>query len=380
MNTSRTYLDYNATTPLRPRVQEAFVEALNACGNASSVHVEGRAARASIERARGQVAALVGVPAAAVVFTAGGTEANNLAISGVIHGENVKRLLVSSIEHPGVLEPCRAAGIPVREIAVTADGCVDLDDLAVALSESPDRALLSVMLANNETGAIQPVAEIAGIARDNDVLIHTDAVQAAGRVEVDFQELGVDMLSLSSHKLGGPQGAGALIIRSGIKCRPLTLGGGQENRRRAGTENVAAIVGFGAACEEAAGIEPNLSRLRDTMEHNIADRVGQAQIACAETARLPNTTCLLVPGVPAEYLVIALDLEGFAVSSGSACSSGKVTRSHVLTAMGIADEVAECAIRISIGWDTDEQDLQRFVTALATCCERKKSAVADAAA
>ena len=380
MKASRTYLDHNATSPLRRRAREAFVQAIDAGGNASSVHVEGRAARASVERARGQVAALVNAPAPAVVFTSGGTEANNLAIYGVIRGENVKRLLISSIEHPSVLEPCRAAGLPVREIAVTADGSVDLKDLAVALSESPDRALLSVMLANNETGAIQPIGEIAGMARDHDVLIHTDAVQAAGRIDVDFQQLGVDLLSLSSHKLGGPQGAGALVVRDGIKCQPYTLGGGQENRRRAGTENVAAIVGFGAACEDAAGIEPNLLRLRDTMEHNIADRVGQAQIACAETARLPNTTCLLVPGVPAEYLVIALDLEGFAVSSGSACSSGKVTRSHVLTAMGIADEVAECAIRISIGWDTDEQDLQRFVTALATCCERKRSAVAEAAA
>lgn len=380
MNAPRTYLDHNATSPMRPRAREAFVQALDAGGNASSVHVEGRAARASAERARAQVAALVNAPAPSVVFTSGGTEANNLAISGVVEGESVKRLLVSSIEHPSVLEPCRAAGIPVREIAVTTDGCVDLDDLAVALSESPDRALLSVMLANNETGAIQPIVEIAGKAREHDVLIHTDAVQAPGRIGVDFQELGVDLLSLSSHKLGGPQGAGALVVRDGIECQPHMLGGGQESRRRAGTENVAAIIGFGAACEEVSGVTAGLDQLRHGMERDIADRIGDAQILCTQASRLPNTTCLLVPGISAEYLVIALDLEGFAVSSGSACSSGKVARSHVLTAMGIADEMAECAIRISIGWDTTEQDLQRFVTALATCCERKKSAVADAAA
>ncbi len=380
MNASRTYLDYNATAPLRPQAEAAFVAALRAGGNASSVHVEGRAARGFVERARGQVAALVNAPVTGVVFTSSGTEANNLAIAGAIGGEGVTRLLVSSIEHPSVLEPSRGAGVPVREIAVTPQGCVDLNDLASALAESRDRALLSVMLANNETGTVQHIAEFVAVAREHDVLIHVDAVQAVGKIDVDFRELGVDMISVSSHKLGGPQGAGALVMREGIKLQAQMLGGGQESRRRAGTENVAAIAGFGAAAETAAEFTSGVGDRRDAMERAIADQLPQAKVLCDEAARLPNTACLLVPGVPAEYLVIALDLEGFAVSSGSACSSGKVARSHVLTAMGIDDAMAECAIRVSIGWETSEQDLQRFVAALATCCERKMSAVAEAAA
>ncbi len=382
MSTHRTYLDHNATAPLRPQAAEAFARALQAGGNASSVHVEGRAARARIEHARDQVAALVKAPAAGVVFTSGGTEANNLAIAGCIAGEGVARLLVSSIEHPSVLEPSRAAGVPVREIAVTAQGVIDFDDLAVALAETDDRALLSVMLANNETGAVQPIAEIVRMAREYDVVVHADAVQAAAKIDVDFDALGVNLLSLSSHKLGGPQGAGALLTREGVKLRAQMHGGGQETRRRAGTENVAAIVGFGAAAEAAADSTGNGSivGLRDDMEKAIAIRLPDARILCADGPRLPNTTCLMVPRVQAEYLLIALDLEGFAVSSGSACSSGKVARSHVLSAMGIADELSDCAIRISIGWDTSEQELERFVAALAACCERKKSAVAEAAA
>lgn len=323
---------------------------------------------------------MVNAQVTGVVFTSSGTEANNLAIAGAIGGEAVTRLLVSSIEHPSVLEPSCAAGVPVREIAVTPRGCVDLNDLASALAESDGRALLSVMLANNETGAIQPIAEIVAMACEHDVLFHVDAVQGAGRISLDFEELGVDMISLSSHKLGGPQGAGALIVREGIKLQAQMFGGGQESRRRAGTENVPAIAGFGAAAEAAVDFTSGMGDRRDAMEHAITDQLPQAMVLCDEAARLPNTTCLLVPGVPAEYLVIALDLEGFAVSSGSACSSGKVARSHVLTAMGIDDETAECAIRVSIGRETSEQDLQRFVAALAICCERKKSAVAEAAA
>ena len=377
MSPKRTYLDYNATAPLRPEASAALVDALGRCGNASSVHSEGRAARASIEAARGEVAGLVNAEPAQVIFTGGGTEANNLAIRGVIGAEGVSRILVSGIEHPSVLETAAGAGVSMRRIAVTPDGLADLADLQRALSDDDGRALVCVMLANNETGAIQPVMEIARLAHEHGALMHTDAVQAAGKVETDFRVLGVDMMALSGHKIGGPQGVGALIVRDGIKLDPQALGGGQELKRRAGTENVPAIAGFGAAARCAAdGLAGTaaIAELRDHMERTIVNRLPDAVVLCAGTSRLPNTTCLAVPGVSAEYLVIALDLAGFAVSSGSACSSGKVARSHVLEAMGLDGDIGDCAVRVSLGWANEPGEIDRFSGALVEICERKLTA------
>lgn len=376
-------MDFNATAPLRPQAADALAQAIQVCGNPSSVHFEGRSARARVESARDQVAELINAAAAGVVFTSGGTEANNLAVSGVIAAEGTSRLLISAIEHPSVLEAARDAGVPVREIAVTSDGVVDLDDLTRALAEDSGRALVSVMLANNETGVLQPVAEVALLAHRHGAIVHTDAVQAVGRTETDFAALGVDLMSLSSHKIGGPQGAGALILGNGLRLHAQMRGGGQELKRRAGTENVAAIAGFGAAakCAGANGQErAELTRLRDLMERDIADRLPGAMILGCAAERLPNTTCVAVRGVAAEYLVIALDLAGFAVSSGSACSSGKVARSHVLGAMGIDKELADCAIRVSLGWSTGEQQVRAFVKTLVQACKRKTETAVEAAA
>lgn len=357
--------------------------AIEAGGNASSIHTEGRVARNRIERAREQVATLANAPTSGVVFTSGGTEANCLAIMGVIKAEAVERLLVSSIEHPSVLEVCRASGIPVREIAVTSQGVVDMDDLAQALSGGSGRALVSVMLANNETGALQPVKDIAPLAHEHDALLHTDAVQAAGKIEIDFAGLGIDLMTLSSHKIGGPQGAGALIVREGLKLQAQILGGGQELRRRAGTENVPAISGFGEAAVHAgvaAAKRGYMSDLTSRMEKAIVERLDDVTVFSDATDRLPNTSCLAVPGSEAEYLLIALDLQGFAISSGSACSSGKVARSHVLSAMGVADQLSDCAVRISLGWNTTQDEVERFADAFVRCCERKKSSATEVAA
>jgi len=381
--TERIYLDFNATAPLRPEAAEAVGHALTTWGNASSVHYEGRTARANIELARDQVAELVNGVEAGIVFTGGGTEANNLAVSGVISAEGISRILVSAIEHPSVLEAARAVGIPLREVSVGSNGVIELDDLAQGLGEDDGRALVSVMLANNETGAVQPVAEITNLAHHHGAVVHTDAVQAAGKMAVDFSALGVDMMSLSSHKIGGPQGAGALLLRDGLKLHAQMRGGGQEMKRRAGTENVAALAGFGAAARYVSANtaeRTELARLRTVMESAIAGQLPEANILCATADRLPNTSCVAVRGVPAEYLLIALDLAGFALSSGSACSSGKVTRSHVLGAMGVGDDLADAAIRISLGWSTSERQVRQFTEIFAEMCKRRIGAAAVAAA
>ncbi|MGI9415854.1 MAG: cysteine desulfurase family protein, partial [Hyphomicrobiales bacterium] len=252
MSEQRTYLDHNATAPLRPEAARAMSQAMHRCGNASSVHREGRTAHAVIETARAQLAALVNADAAGVVFTSGGTEANNLALGGVIGAEGVTRILLAGIEHPSVLEAAATMGVPVRHIAVTSGGVIDLDDLRLALGDGEGRAVVCAMLANNETGAVQPVGEVVRLAREHDALVHTDAVQAVAKIETDFRALGVDMMALSGHKIGGPLGSGALILRDGVKLDPRIRGGGQELKRRAGTENVPAIAGFGAAARCAA--------------------------------------------------------------------------------------------------------------------------------
>ncbi len=364
---TRTYLDYNATAPLRPEARDAMVAALGDVGNASSVHAEGRAARARIERARSAVAALAGGEAKLTTFVSGGTEANNTVLTPDwrIGGEIVDlgTLLVGATEHPSVMAGGGFAVDETHTIPVDGEGIVDREALAALLARAGGRALVSVMLANNETGAIQPVAEVAAIAHEAGALVHCDAVQAAGRIPFDIKGLGVDVVTLSAHKIGGPQGAGAIVRASeAVTFAPLITGGGQERRTRAGTENVAAIAGFGAAAE-AARADLDKAEGWSAWRDRLAETVGpQATVFSAGVPRLPQTLCLAVPGLPAETLVIALDLAGVAVSSGSACSSGKVAPSHVLKAMGVDAELAKCAIRLSLGWESAENDLDSFAT------------------
>ena len=373
---ARTYLDWNATAPLRPQAREAVLAACGLTGNPSSVHAEGRAARALIERAREQVANLVGAKPRGVIFTSGATEANILALTPKIElGSDQRprdRLLVSAIEHPSVRCGGRFPQDAIEEIPVTREGAVDLGKLEARLTElSRDgrRALVSIMLANNESGVIQPIQNAAEMIHAVGGLLHVDAVQAAGRVPFTWEALGADLLSLSSHKLGGPQGAGALIVGNEALhlADPLIRGGGQERGSRAGTEAVAAIAGFGAAAQaarEALGEEPlRVSGLRDRFESGLRHISPDAVVFGAQTDRLPNTTLFAIPGMRADTAVIALDLEGVAVSSGAACSSGKVQPSHVLAAMGFGPEITKSAIRGSFGYATTESDVDRGLDA-----------------
>jgi len=372
--TNRIYLDWNATAPLRPEARAAVAAALDRAGNPSSIHAEGRAARQLIERAREQVAALVGAESKLVTFTSGGTEANNLALTPAVQAGDQKtprdRLLVSAIEHVSVRAGGQFVGDAVEEIPVTTAGMVDCAALARRLAAlAPQRALVSVMLANNETGVIQPICEVAAAAHEAGALLHVDAVQAAGRVSCNINELGADLLTLSAHKLGGPKGAGALIRRDETLHlpHPLVRGGGQERGLRGGTENVAAIAGFGAAAEAGRlALETDALRmtaLREQLEASLKAATPKAIIFGEGAGRVPNTTLVAVPGMKAETAVIALDLAGFAVSSGAACSSGKVQPSHVLAAMGASPELAGGGVRISLGWTTTQSEIDCFVDA-----------------
>jgi cysteine desulfurase len=365
----RTYLDHNATSPLRPEAAAAMARALALPGNPSSVHAEGRAARAAVEAARDEVAALVGAAPKHVIFTSGGTEACNTALSPGLRAAGSAgpaTLLVGAAEHPCVLEGHRFPPDRVERIPVDRDGVVDLGWLAGRLERADGPVLVSVQLANNETGALQPVAEAARIVHRHGGLIHTDAVQAAGRLPVDLAELGVDALSLSAHKLGGPKGAGALVLASDRVelAGRLIRGGGQERGARAGTENVAAIAGFGAAAAAARaaldGEPARLAALREEAERALRAAVPGVTVFAAGVRRLPNTLAFAVPGVRAETALIAFDLAGLALSSGSACSSGKVRRSHVLDAMGVEPALGEGALRVSFGWSSTGEDVIRF--------------------
>ena len=372
----RSYLDYNATAPLRDEVRAAIIDALSLTGNPSSVHEEGRAARAAIEAARSKVAKLVGARPEDVIFTSGGTEANALALAPQ-RGE-AWHCYVSAVEHPSVLAGGRFHPETMTQIPVTPDGVIDLEILARELAKhhlEGWRPLVSLMAANNETGAIQPVAEAAKIVKDAGGLFHTDAVQAAGRIRLEIPALGADMLSLSAHKIGGPKGVGALVLREGVSVEPLLKGGGQERRRRAGTENVPGIVGFGVAAELASADLARVDEivaLRDELEAKVVSLAPDAVVLSARVQRLPNTSCIAVPGAKAETLVIGLDLAGVAVSSGSACSSGKVEASHVLAAMGVALELAHGAIRISLGFATRRDDIENFLQAFGALIKRVK--------
>jgi cysteine desulfurase len=330
-----------------------MVEVSGEVGNPSSVHSFGRAARNLVEDARERVARLAGARAADVVFTSGGSEANNLAVKGA----RAVRMMVSAIEHPSVLNAVpNAARIPVQD-----DGTVDLAALERMVAEAPRPGLIALMLANNETGVIQPVAEAARIAHAHGAKLHCDAVQAAGKIAVDVGRLGADTVALSAHKLGGPQGVGALIVRAGAGLSALISGGGQEHGLRAGTENVAGIVGFGVAAECARNELDGYARiavLRDYMEQSLG-----ARVFGATAPRLPNTSQIAMPGVAAETQVIGFDLDGIAVSAGSACSAGKVEAPYVLAAMGVPEGEAAAAIRVSLGRDTTREEVDRFIAA-----------------
>jgi len=360
------YFDWNATGVLRPQARAAMVAALEMTGNPSSVHAAGRAARRLMEEARERVGALVGVTAREVVFTSGGTEANMLALSPAL-GET---LLVSAVEHPSVRGGGRFAA--VEEIPVSAVGVVDLAALERKLA-GRTRPLVSIMLANNETGAIQPVAEAAALVHAAGGLLHVDAVQGPGRITCDFKALGADLMTLSSHKIGGPQGVGALIRREELQLDALIKGGGQEQGARSGTENVAGIAGFGAAAEAVRGgfaeEARRMARLRDAFEAGLKAVMPDVVIFSAGTARLPNTTLFGLPGTKAETAVIAFDLEGVAVSSGAACSSGKVAPSHVLAAMGVGADLSNSGIRVSFGYATRDNDVQTILKAWAKLAE-----------
>jgi len=362
MNRARTYLDWNATAPLRREAQAAMVAALDVVGNPSSPHAEGRRARAIVEDAREQVAALIGARASEVVFTSGGTEGNNAVLAA---GWN--KILLAGIEHDSVLAPARNSRARLVDLPVDDDGVVVREELSRALaSASEGPALLTLQLANNETGVLQPVAGVAAEAKQHGLAVHTDAVQAAGRVPIDVASLGVDYLTVSAHKLGGPQGTGALVFRGRRALSPLISGGGQERRRRAGTESVAAIAGFGAAAQAARrelAQMARVGRLQAWLESQVRSITPEAIIIAEGAARLPNTTNLALPGASAETLVIQFDLAGIAISAGAACASGKVGASHVLAAMGLSAELAGAAIRISLGHGSTQADVARFLDA-----------------
>jgi cysteine desulfurase len=396
----RAYLDHNATTPVRPEVVEAMARALAMPGNPSSVHAEGRAARAMLERAREQVAGLVGAKASNVVFTSGGTEANATVLSpGLMDcdgGRDCVRvpatlLLHGATEHPCVRDGHRFPASSAELIPVDVDGLVDLpwlaDRLARFATDNPGaRALMSLHLANNETGVIQPLVEVAAIAKRFGALLHSDAVQAAGKIAIDIQALGVDVLTLSAHKIGGPKGIGAIVFRTGsleLADKPLR-GGGQERGWRAGTENLPGIVGFGAAAAIAqaalATEAERLGALRDRLEEGLLALAPETEIFGRGVLRLPNTSNFATPGLTAETTLIKLDLAGVALSSGSACSSGKVKRSHVLAAMGIDPAMSAAALRASLGWTTSGAEIDHLLAAYAKALAAHPNRSARAAA
>lgn len=347
------YLDHNATTPAHPIAIAAMQGVLGKAANPSSTHRAGQAARHTVDNARRQVRTALNAEHAQVIFTASGTEANNLALHGLPQADY---LAVSAIEHPSVILPAQqrdAILIPVND-----QGIVDITALERILQAHEGKALVSVMLANNETGVIQPIAEIAACVYAHQGFLHCDAVQALGKIPVDFTELNVDMLTISGHKIGAGQGAAALLIKQGLHLRAQLLGGGQESGYRAGTENVAAIAALGAAINALPTAD---STLRDNLEQAIAAYAPDAIICSRDTARLPNTSCIILPGMPSETQLINFDLAGIAVSSGSACSSGKVSTSHVLLAMGIPEAIAQGAIRVSLGSDTTQADIDAFL-------------------
>lgn len=367
-NSDPIYLDHNAGAPLRPAVRETMIAALEQAGNASSVHTHGRAARGRIEEARESVARLCGAKTRAVTFVSGGTEANMTALTPSWQDQGtpvyLDKLFRSAIEHPSVVTGGRFPVMDQAVLPVDSEGAVHLEALEERVKDAGP-SLISVMAANNETGVIQPLCEIGALAAQYGHFFHVDAVQAAGRMPIDLESWQADVITLSAHKFGGPQGMGAVVVRSTARVpSPLMVGGGQENWRRGGTENVAGIAGFGtaalAALEEASNLD-HLTALKTRLEDGLRAVCPGTVVFGGNAERLANTCCFAVPGIPAETALIAFDLERVSVSSGSACSSGKVSVSHVLTAMGFDEDTARCALRISMGWDTQAADIERFL-------------------
>lgn len=383
MSPSRVYLDHNATTAVRPAVIAAMAEALAEVGNPSSVHAEGRAKRALVERARAEVAALVGARADGVVFTSGGTEASNLALTSAIRDPRdprpVTRLAASAVEHPAVRAGARFSPDAVETIPVDRRGVIDLDALEAAFARHAaarprERMMLALMVANNETGVIQPVAAAAAIVKRHGGLIHADAVQAAGKIPVDIGALGCDFLAIAAHKFGGPAGVGALVrAEEGLFVEsPIVRGGGQEKGWRGGTESVAAIAGFAVAAREAAaglGAFADIGPLRDRIERALSE-FGPLTVFGAGAPRLPNTSCFALRGVTSQHALMALDLAGIAVSAGSACSSGATKASPVLDAMGISPDLAQRMVRVSLGWTSTAAEAERFIAAFGEIARR----------
>jgi cysteine desulfurase len=385
------YCDHNATSPLRPESRDAISHALTIGGNPSSVHAAGRAAHAVVEAARDAVAKLVGAKPEQVIFTSGATESNTLALAGAIEGALVEgekpvritRLFVSAIEHSSVLKTAqrlaeRTAGLRLEILPVTHEGVLDVEALRVALREGKGRSLVAVMAANNETGVIQPLAEISRLCREAGALLLVDAVTAAGKIDLDFALC--DYMTLSAHKLGGPQGSGALILGAGVPFAPQLVGGGQQKGLRAGTENLSGIAGFGAAVnavlqdhEERARI----AELRDRFEYKLNAAIPGTVIFGENVPRLPSTSNVALPGLSGENIVIALDLDGVLVSSGSSCSSGKITPSHVLSAMGVDDNLAGASLRVSFGWNSTDADADAVVAALVRLNNRAHQRAAE---
>ncbi len=374
----RIYFDHNATTPVAPEVLAAMLPYFSEeYGNASSIHTFGQSARGAVELARISVARLLGARTAEVTFSSGGTESNNHAILGVVAmatGDS-KHVITSAIEHAAVLDPCRELakrGVAVTILPVDSDGVVNPEDVRRAIR--PDTVLITIMLANNELGTIEPIAEIGKIAAEAGVTFHTDAVQAAGKIPIDVRELGVHLLSISAHKFYGPKGVGALYARKGTSIAPLMYGGHSERDQRPGTEDVAAIAGMGAAADFAVmhlqEERQRLAALRDRLEKGLLDRIPYARVNGFRAQRTPNTTNLTLPFVEGESMVIALDLKGIACSTGAACSSGAMEPSHVLTAIGLAPEDARATLRLSLGHQTTDQEIDYALETIPAVIER----------
>lgn len=372
MSKQRIYLDYNATAPVRTAAKAAVIAALDHVGNASSIHQEGRKARGLIETARDQIAKLINAQSKEITFTSGGTESNNLVLASNLGALGKKQALaatlLSATEHPSLIKAQQLSPRPVELINVDGNGIVDLKHLEQLLKNWQQKSdlpvLVSVMLVNNETGVIQPMQKIAALVHQYGGFIHADAIQALGKVAIDFENMNVDLLSLSSHKIGGPLGAGVLVIRLGVLVDSYIKGGGQELGLRAGTENIPAISGFGAAaqqCNDEMNSNSKYNEMRENLEVKIKQISPDAIIFAQDAPRVPTTSCFAIKGLTAERALMSLDLAGIAISSGSACSSGKVSQSHVLKAMGINDDVALCALRLSFGWNTKPQELDEFI-------------------
>lgn len=381
------YLDHNATSPLRDEARLALDRALDVGGNPSSVHASGRAARAIVEDARTAVANLVGARAEDVIFTSGGTESNALALFAAVQGaaeagERITRLFVSAVEHDSVLAGAaalseRTAGVRLESLPVSSDGVIDLESLRVSLREGKGRAFVAVMAANNETGVVQPLADVSRVRQESGALLFVDAIQAAGKMPISFEHTGADYLSLSAHKLGGPQGIGALVTRKGAPFSAQVVGGGQERGLRAGTENVSGIAGFGAAARVASSDDQDRVReLRDRFEAALKRSLPDVVVFGKDAPRLGNTSNFAVPGLPAETSVMALDLDGVMVSSGAACSSGKVAPSHVLAAMGVPENLGRCALRVSLGWNSKDADVDAAIASLTNLRARVRARAA----